>query len=171
MKMGTKCMEGTHFYFVLTPASVLMLCSAFWASSADFLVKKVTKQHPETITLLFIIKVSTAFVGPWPLFQFLIPIHSREDSLDGESARREASTCTKNNTNRINANRRQCLEWDSKPRSQCFSVRPPRAHCSPQTTWLPHRNMHRLHELHKLKSKRGSPSVCLSICSFQLRNL
>jgi hypothetical protein len=24
------------------------------------------------------------FVGPWPLFQFLEPIHSRQDSLDGD---------------------------------------------------------------------------------------
>jgi hypothetical protein len=39
------------------------------------------------------------FVGSWPLFQFLDPIHSRQDSLDGGSARREASTYTQNNTN------------------------------------------------------------------------
>jgi hypothetical protein len=30
------------------------------------------------------------FVGPWPLFQFLNPIHSRQDSLGGGSARRKA---------------------------------------------------------------------------------
>jgi hypothetical protein len=37
--------------------------------------------------------------GPWPLFQFLNPIHSPLDSLDGESARRKADTYTQNNTN------------------------------------------------------------------------
>jgi hypothetical protein len=51
--------------------------------------------------------------GPWPLFQFLNPIHSRKDSLDGGSARRKAATYTQNNTNRINAHRHSCLEWDS----------------------------------------------------------
>jgi hypothetical protein len=30
--------------------------------------------------------------GPWPLFTFLNPIHSRSDSLDGGSARRKAAT-------------------------------------------------------------------------------
>jgi hypothetical protein len=39
------------------------------------------------------------FVGPWPLFQFLDPIHSQEDSLDGGSAHRNASTYTQNNIN------------------------------------------------------------------------
>jgi hypothetical protein len=39
------------------------------------------------------------FVGPWPLFQFLDPIHSLHDSLDGRSARRKAPTYTQNNTN------------------------------------------------------------------------
>jgi hypothetical protein len=33
-------------------------------------------------------------VGPWPLFQFLNPIHSRYDSFDVESARRKAATYT-----------------------------------------------------------------------------
>jgi hypothetical protein len=35
---------------------------------------------------------------PWPLFQFLDPIHSRQDSLDGESARR-----THTEKHRVNA--------------------------------------------------------------------
>jgi hypothetical protein len=39
------------------------------------------------------------FVGPWPLFQFFDPIYSRQDSLDGGSARRKVSTYTQNNTN------------------------------------------------------------------------
>jgi hypothetical protein len=39
------------------------------------------------------------FVGPWSLFQFLIPIHSRYDSLGGGSARRKAATYTQDDTN------------------------------------------------------------------------
>jgi hypothetical protein len=42
------------------------------------------------------------FVGSWLRFQFLDPIHSRQDSLDGGSARRKASTYTQDNRNRIN---------------------------------------------------------------------
>jgi hypothetical protein len=38
------------------------------------------------------------FVGPWPLFQFLNPIHSRDDFLGGGSARRKAAAFTQNNT-------------------------------------------------------------------------
>jgi hypothetical protein len=30
--------------------------------------------------------------GPWALLQFLNPIHSRKDSLEGETARRKAPT-------------------------------------------------------------------------------
>jgi hypothetical protein len=30
--------------------------------------------------------------GPWSLFQVLNPIHSRYDSMDGETARRKAAT-------------------------------------------------------------------------------
>jgi hypothetical protein len=36
-------------------------------------------------------------------FQFLNPIHSRWDSLDGGSAHRKAVTYTQNNTNRVKA--------------------------------------------------------------------
>jgi hypothetical protein len=37
-----------------------------------------------------------SFCWTWPLFQFLNPIHSRQDPLDGESVRRKASTYTQN---------------------------------------------------------------------------
>jgi hypothetical protein len=40
-----------------------------------------------------------SFVGPWLLFQFLNPISSRYDSLDGGSARRKVATYTQDNTN------------------------------------------------------------------------
>jgi hypothetical protein len=36
------------------------------------------------------------FVGPWQLFQFPNPIHCRQDSLDGGSARPKAATHTQN---------------------------------------------------------------------------
>jgi hypothetical protein len=39
------------------------------------------------------------FAGSWSLFQFLNPIQSRLESLDGGSARRKVATYTQNNTN------------------------------------------------------------------------
>jgi hypothetical protein len=39
------------------------------------------------------------FFGPWPLFQFLDPLHSRLDFLDGGSARRKAHSTTRTNNN------------------------------------------------------------------------
>jgi hypothetical protein len=39
------------------------------------------------------------FVGPWPRFQFLDLLHSRQDPLKGGSARRKAATCTQDSTN------------------------------------------------------------------------
>jgi hypothetical protein len=50
------------------------------------------------IIIIIIIMDLQPFVGPWPLFQFLDPVHSRQDSLDGESARRKTATYTQNNT-------------------------------------------------------------------------
>jgi hypothetical protein len=52
------------------------------------------------ILLVYLSMSVQSFVGPWPLFYFLNPIHSREDSLDGGSARRKATTYKQNNTNR-----------------------------------------------------------------------
>jgi hypothetical protein len=63
------------------------------------------------------------FVGYWPLFYFLNPIHSRYDTLDGGSALCKASTYIQENTNRINAKTNLCLELDSKPRPQLSSER------------------------------------------------
>jgi hypothetical protein len=39
-------------------------------------------------------------LGPWPFFQFLNPIRSRQDSLDGGSARRNAATYTQTQNKR-----------------------------------------------------------------------
>jgi hypothetical protein len=38
------------------------------------------------------------FAGPWELFQFLNPIYSRYDSLEGGSVRRKATTYTHTTT-------------------------------------------------------------------------
>jgi hypothetical protein len=41
------------------------------------------------------------FVGPWPIFQLLNPIHSRWDSFDRGSARRKAAAYTQNKRTQI----------------------------------------------------------------------
>jgi hypothetical protein len=51
------------------------------------------------IIIIIIIMALQPYVGHWPLFQFLDPIHSRQDSFDGGSAHRKASTYTQDNTN------------------------------------------------------------------------
>jgi hypothetical protein len=40
----------------------------------------------------------SSFAGSWPLFQFLNPIRSKYDSLDGGSDCRKAATYKQNNT-------------------------------------------------------------------------
>jgi hypothetical protein len=40
-----------------------------------------------------------SLIGPWPLYQFLNPIHSLYYSLNGGSARRKVVTYTQNNAN------------------------------------------------------------------------
>jgi hypothetical protein len=39
------------------------------------------------------------FVGPWPLFQFIDLLHSRQDSLDGVSTRRKAAAYKQDSIN------------------------------------------------------------------------
>jgi hypothetical protein len=51
------------------------------------------------IIIIIIIMALQPFVGTWPLFEFLDPIHSRYDSLDAGSTHRKASICTQKNTN------------------------------------------------------------------------
>jgi hypothetical protein len=52
---------------------------------------------------LFYLWLYSPFLGPWPLFQFLDPIHNQQGYLDGGSARRKAAAYTQNNTkHRIN---------------------------------------------------------------------
>jgi hypothetical protein len=59
------------------------------------------------------------FVGPWSHFQFLNPIHSRWDPLDGGLARRKAAAYTQNNkTQNKRTHMRPYFELDSNTRSQ-----------------------------------------------------
>jgi hypothetical protein len=71
-----------------------------------FIVRAVLTSNP-TYRLFynimaFICLRLQAFVALWSLFQFLNPIHSWYDSLDGGSARRKASAYTQGDTNKIN---------------------------------------------------------------------
>jgi hypothetical protein len=50
------------------------------------------------IIISIIIMAIQAFVRLWQLFEFLDPIHSRQDSWDGGSARCKACTYTQNKT-------------------------------------------------------------------------
>jgi hypothetical protein len=50
------------------------------------------------------------FVGPWRLFHFLNPLHSRKDSLDGWSVRHKAATYTQNNTTQ-NKHTQTSMTW------------------------------------------------------------
>jgi hypothetical protein len=43
------------------------------------------------VIIIIIIMDLQPFVGPWPLFKFLDPIHSCYDYLDGGSSRRKTS--------------------------------------------------------------------------------
>jgi hypothetical protein len=78
------------------------------------------------------------FVGPWPLFQFLNPIHSRQDSLDGGSARRKASTLYKTNAHNtyihaLSGIRTHDPSVRASKDSSCLIVIP-RGHCD-RPTW------------------------------------
>jgi hypothetical protein len=45
-----------------------------------------------TDSIIIIIIMALQPFGPWPLFQFVDPIHSRQGSLDGGSARRKTDS-------------------------------------------------------------------------------
>jgi hypothetical protein len=60
------------------------------------------------------------FVLPWPLFQFLNPIHSRQHSLDGESSRLKAAAYTQNNTNTEQTTQTSMPPVGSKPTTPVF---------------------------------------------------
>jgi hypothetical protein len=62
----------------------------------DGVIKNQLERFPVVLPL-----APQAFVVPWPLFQFLGPIHSLQESLDGGSAHRKASTYTRDSTNTV----------------------------------------------------------------------
>jgi hypothetical protein len=63
------------------------------------------------------------FVGPWPLFSFLIYYTAENSPRTGRPDRRKASTYAHRTSERINAYKHPCLEWDSNQRSQCLNGR------------------------------------------------
>jgi hypothetical protein len=67
------------------------------------------------LLLYIIIMALQHFIGPWPLLQFLDPIHSRYDSLDGDQpvARPLFTHRTTQTQNKRTQYRHPCLEWDS----------------------------------------------------------
>jgi hypothetical protein len=78
------------------------------------------------------------FVGPWPLFSFLIFYTVGMTPWTGDQhIARPLSAYTGQQKHRIYAHRYQCLEWNSNPRSECLSGRrqlipyTARALCSP----------------------------------------
>jgi hypothetical protein len=90
------------------------------------------------IIIIIIIRALQSFIGPWPLsFQFLDPLHSWQDSLDGGSARRKAATYTgKRKHNKGTQYRYPCLKWDSNTRSQRSSERRQFMPWTAQPLWL-----------------------------------
>jgi hypothetical protein len=64
------------------------------------------------------------FFGPWPPFQFFCLFTQSVGLLErGISPSQGRYLQTENHKHRINARRHPFLEWDSNPRSQCFSGR------------------------------------------------
>jgi hypothetical protein len=115
------------------PASHAPIRNANWACDVPYIcyqpysdwikLRNVERRslYPPSLSLSLSIYIYIQPFGLWPLFQFLNPIHNRQDSLDGGSACHKAATYTENNTNRINAYRHPCLEWNSIPKSKCSS--------------------------------------------------
>jgi hypothetical protein len=100
-----------YLYFCLCITFLALMCyedllQYIGKFAYRLLCSKISKfrlvQKKYSVSNLLSIYLSMAlqpFFGPWPLFQFLNPIHSRQDSLNGVSARRKAATYTQNNTN------------------------------------------------------------------------
>jgi hypothetical protein len=84
-------LEYLHAYNVQIYIYIYMY-EAFLHSSMQILLLLI-------IIIIIIIMALQPFVRPWTFFQFPYPIHSRQDSFDGGSACRKASTYTQNNTN------------------------------------------------------------------------
>jgi hypothetical protein len=83
------------------------------------------------------------FIGPWPPFQVLDPIHSRWDSLDGGSASREVSIYTQNKRTQHRHNGFSGIgTHDPSFRAiEDISCLRPRGHCDRQILPLPNINL------------------------------
>jgi hypothetical protein len=87
----------------------------------------------ENDIIIIIIMALQPFVGPWPLFQFLDHIHSRQDSLDGGSARHKVSTYTQNNKNASSGIRTDDSSVQASEDSSCLR---PRGHCDQRENYI-----------------------------------
>jgi hypothetical protein len=94
MKVGNRGLKiNSEFTFLLLLLLLLLLrvLLGLW-----LLVQDINNKEFNLIALLLLY---SPFVEPWTPFQFLNHIHSRQNSLEGGSAHRKASTYTQNNTN------------------------------------------------------------------------
>jgi hypothetical protein len=48
------------------------------------------------LLLLLLLMIPQPFTGPWPLFQFLNPVHNQQDFAEEKSAGHKAATYTQN---------------------------------------------------------------------------
>jgi hypothetical protein len=69
-----------------------------FCSPLSFMFRKldIVKLKCMELVYIFLIRLYSPLVGPWPLFKLTNPIYSRYDSLDGGSARRKAVIYTQN---------------------------------------------------------------------------
>jgi hypothetical protein len=82
--------------------------------------KQYLSMHPAT----YLPTALQTFDGPWPLFQFLDLFTQSVGLLRrGISPSQGRYLHTGQHKHRINAYTHPCLNWDSNPRSQCFSGR------------------------------------------------
>jgi hypothetical protein len=70
--------QNRFIIFVLKGIGVLIL-TKFHSYSIEHWCKIIII----IIVIIIIMAAIQPFVGPWPLFQFLDPVHSQQDSLDG----------------------------------------------------------------------------------------
>jgi hypothetical protein len=92
-----KCTRKTQKYVLTLLACIIVLldclCHPSSRSTRPFLF-----QSPLALCLSIYLWLYSLLFGLGRLFSFLIFLHSRQDSLDGGSARRKAATCTQDST-------------------------------------------------------------------------
>jgi hypothetical protein len=102
--MATTCTSETSADFQWTARRYIpqdtTLCKISWPAKRLSVSTRMELVIKYLLRLNWVIIMALQpFVGPWPLFQFLDPIHSLQDSYGRGSARRKASTYIQNNTN------------------------------------------------------------------------